>query len=120
MNNYRGKSIEKSEWVYGDLINVDGKTYIIDFDCVDHPEINGSPREWWTFYNEVDSETVGQYTGLTIHDSIKIYEGQKFIYAGKNFVVVYSNNELSWMAKYADSDGIPLHGFNYSGIQLID
>ncbi len=54
---FRGK--REDEWFYGDLITVDGDSFIFD------------DGEW----NFVDPETVGEYTGLTDKNGTKVFEG---------------------------------------------
>lgn len=54
---FRGKSIYTKVWVYG---------YLTSKDCVEEVE--------------VIPETIGQFTGLTDKNGLKIFEGDKFTY----------------------------------------
>lgn len=61
---FRGKSKDKSEWIYGSLLQDDyGNSCIVCF--VDHHE------EW----HDVESESVGQFIGRKGNKLTKIFDG---------------------------------------------
>ena len=65
---FRGKRTDNGEWEYGDLwCNPYGKRVV----CIVSP-VNDQGT---TGGNEVDPETVGQYTGLLVKNGTKIFEG---------------------------------------------
>lgn len=65
---FRGKRKDNEEWVHGDLwCNPYGKRVV----CIVSPINN----QGTTGGNEVDAETVGQYTGMVDKDGAKIFEG---------------------------------------------
>lgn len=57
---FRGRNIDTGEWVYGDLLT--GNRIV-------------HPGERDLLSTDVDQDTVGQFTGATDKNSVKIFEG---------------------------------------------
>lgn len=92
---FRGKRLDNGEWVYGFFwkdIWGDGESCYIFYDGEDYPVI---------------PDTVGQYTGLTDENSVKIYDGdivkfehgrefdERGIYF-RNYVVEFINTYMTY------------------------
>ena len=73
---FRGISKSDKKWIYGDVVHVDGDTYI--FNDSTYEEGRNSPDRY-----EVIPETVGMFTGWTDVEKTNIFHGDKFD-AGEN------------------------------------
>lgn len=78
---FRGRSPITGQWIYGDLFQHGEQAFIM-----------ADNRN-----TEVSSETVGQFTGLTDRNGVKIFEGDIVEYEGKR----YSINYLTHYARFS-------------------
>ena len=87
---FRGKRTDNDEWEYGDLwCNPYGKRVV----CIVSP-INDQGT---TGGNEVDPETVGQFTGLTDKNGVKIFEGDIIRYEDDIGYVIYNGDDARFL-----------------------
>jgi uncharacterized phage protein (TIGR01671 family) len=70
---FRGQK-QNGEWLHGDLVHYGEKILIFSENAQNSPD-----------YYEVDPETVGQFTGLTDKNGVKIFEGDK-VYFDYNYI----------------------------------
>lgn len=82
---FRGKRIDGGEWIEGSLLVTKFNTYIIPM--YDESIVYQKPIS-------VDSETVGQFTGLTDKNGVKIFDGDRYCVAkNRVYIVRYCNKE---------------------------
>lgn len=103
---FRGKRKDNGEWIEGSLLNFRENTYIIPHDsdyCYDDIEKFAFDVE----YFEVILETVGQYTGLTDKNGVKIFEGDIIHCIGGEFYNGYHEVDENIVVKDI-TDGVYL------------
>ena len=118
---FRGKRVDNGEWIQGDIVQfpVHGVVRIVE----QEPSYKDA---------EVDSDTVGQYTGLTDKNGKKIFEGDIIhleysqVFFGREYFGEYTA-EVSYKEGCFITDGInnggeietPLSGFNNDEVEII-
>ena len=99
---FRGKRVGSGEWVVGTLVKMGPVGYVRHFILPDYAS---------AFYDiEVDPATVGQYTGLTDKNGVKIFEGDILSIENpnpfKSSTEIVEFSKVRWTAGVMDLDEI--------------
>lgn len=137
---FRGKSIIRGEWIYGYLNQHRGN---IRYDCDCEPIADGCYyiNDWQAkidtgMYGQdykVDPSTIGQFTGLTDRNVVKIFEGDivrygdtihRVVFEQRNgtayFGLVYAACETLPFGHYQDLKQIEVIGNIYDNPELLE
>lgn len=99
---FRGKRVGDGEWVVGTLVKMGPVGYVCHFILPDYAS---------AFYDiEVDPATVGQYTGLTDKNGVKVFEGDILSIENphpfKPAIEIVEFSKVRWTAGVMDLDEI--------------
>lgn len=93
---FRGKWAENDEWVFGDL------RHIFYGECYPHIVDNSNGLNNSVCGLQVDPATVGQFTGLTDRNGVKIFEGDIVRY-GQRGKVEYNSGSAQFTLNFTNS-----------------
>lgn len=75
---FRGRNIDNGNWVYGSLLSVDKQRI-----CIVYPDGG------MLMATDVDPDTIGEFTGMTDKNGVKIFEGDILRVDEPEFISVF-------------------------------
>lgn len=110
---FRGKTADENKWIYGDIFHSGAYPKITRI----HDYIN-------RVNYAVNPETVGEFTGLSDLNGVKIFEGDilESFYKKERIVSVvkYGGFEPEFFYECAEAQGFFLHGMKLYGLYAYD